>query len=215
MTDNRRSPALDELRAQLHEAARRQLEPTPQPRGHWSPRRQLAVAVAAALLLAGAIAGAAQLISTGKDAKDVPGKPRRYQPGPGGSTVVATAPDPAGGGAWGLARYRSTSGEACVIVGQLRGTRLGLVSGGLFHRYQSTTSGVCGDLDRFPVIGDVRRFSTADGARSLVYGLARPGVTAVRVSQHGHTTVAQTQHGSYLLVFRGSLAASGVRVVPG
>jgi hypothetical protein len=203
-------PAMAELRDALYEAAQREMDPAPR---RSRVRRRGALAIALALLVAGGVAGAASLLSTGKPVKDVPGKLSAHQPAaPGALAVSVTLTDPVSKSTWGVAPYADRSGRTCALVGQLRGQRLGEIVGQTFRPYAAATGGACGDLRTQPFFGDERYFSSP-AARTAIYGRAAPGLKTVRVVTNHRVHVARTGHGgTFLFLFAGRVRPADVRL---
>jgi hypothetical protein len=196
-------PPLDELRENLRDAARREMEP----RARRSRRRRnVAVAVAIAVLGAAAVAGAAELISTGDPVPDEPERRQEHRPSDR-PAIAVTAPDEAAGLSWGVAVYEGRGGEACALAGQVRGSALGVVRDGVFRPYASGTVGACGDLESIPYFNDVRSFDVA-GGRSLVFGRAREGTERMELRHEGRRYEAAVgEGGAFLFVFDEPLGA--------
>src|SRR4051812_7927141 len=99
------------------EAARREAG---QSRPRRRRRRRRATGLLVAALLGGAaVAGAADLISTGDPVPDRTSRGERYRSGhAAGFDLVAKARDPAGQTAWGVGIYTAGNGDACAIAGQ-------------------------------------------------------------------------------------------------
>jgi hypothetical protein len=194
-------PALTELRDDLREAARRDIAAR-------APRRRRRRALFAALgvLLGGAaVAGAADLISTGEPVAGVYRQPGRYQPANGLQIAVKAHDEPL---AWGVTVYKSRDGQTCALAGRVRGVTLGELRGGTFHPYARGRAGVCGRLD-----GKAGHFQdTLSGAdRTVVYGRVRPGVPRMVAIAGGKRYTARTgKGGAFMFVFKGRAAVSSV-----
>jgi hypothetical protein len=200
-------PPLDELRENLRDAARRDTEPQGRrPRR----RRNVAVAVAIAVLGAAAVAGAAELISTGDPVPDQPDRDERYRPRDGSPPRIAvTAPD--AGLSWGVAVYTGRGGDACALAGQVRGSTLGVVRDGVFRPYARDTAGACGDLEAIPYFNDVRRL----GERTLVFGRAGDGVERMELRHQGQRFEAEVgEGGAFLFVFDETLEQGAFELTP-
>jgi hypothetical protein len=214
VTDKPPINALRTLGDELETAARARTDarnPAPRPRRRRGGRRALALALGG-VAVAGAVAGAGELISVGRETPDEPDKPARYQPGPHGSEVVATARDPEASTAWGVAVYMSTRREDCAIAGQLRGSEIGLIERGVFHPYQPSTTGVCRDVSGRQLAGDLRVIETDAGTRSIVYGRVGGDARRVELAHNGRTSVATPVRGAFLFVFEGALSPQNIKL---
>lgn len=195
--------ALVELRENLREAARRDIVQRVPRR-----RRRRALLVSAAVLLGStAVAGAANLISSGQPVPGVYKQPARYQSANGLQVAIKAHDKPL---AWGVAVYTSRAGEQCAIVGRVNGATLGQLTGGQFHAYRPGHPGPCGSVSTprglfYDVI-------SLDG-RTVVYGRARPGVRRVVASIDGKRYPAPTGlGGAFVLVFSGRVTLPSVEV---
>jgi hypothetical protein len=175
-------------------------------------RRRGALAAVAAIVATGGVAAATQLISTGTPTKETPRKPpnSRYAPAKLGQLAV-TADDPGFALPWGLVIYSAKGGEQCALVGQARGSDLGLITDGVFHPYERRTGGACGDIGHVPYFLDFRFLKD----RTLLYGRTRRDAARVRLQVPGEPTrsAATGPGGAFLFVFNGRLGAAGMRFV--
>jgi hypothetical protein len=198
-------PALGELRESLRAAARRDVEAPTVRRRH---RRRAGGLLAAGALVAAGAAGAAELILTGEPVKDTRrGIVAGYRPGPGREQLSVVARDPDGGPAWGVKVFISRNHRRCAIAGVVNGVALGTLSGGRFHPYPADLAGTCARTGR--PFGAVQRV----GDRTLVFGLARPGVRRVTIAVGGRQHPAQTGRGdAFLAVYRGEVASDELNI---
>jgi hypothetical protein len=189
-------PAMAELRESLREAARRDIEARAPRRRR---RRRIALFASLGIVLAGgAAAGAASLISSGKPIKGAYRQQERYQPADAMHVSVKAPDTPL---PWGVAVYTSKDGATCGAVGQVNGLTLGRLRGGTFHAFApGTATGVCRS-------GHLRLafdyYERAPG-RTIVYGIAKPGIKRVVARVGGRDYPASTgRGGAFVLVFRG------------
>ncbi len=191
-------PALAELRESLREAAARDIAAR-KPR-RW--RRRGIGLLAAALVTGGAVAGAADLISSGEPVKEQPADKRYTSPDqPQIALTARDSPLP-----WAVQVYTSPAGKTCALVGRLRGTRLGLLDAkGVFHAYPEGRGGACGTTTNKQ--GGFISGTTREG-RSVFYGRVRAGASSVTaVTSDGDSrTVEVGPGGAFLLVYRGSVS---------
>jgi hypothetical protein len=196
-------------------------------------RRTLVLAVLAILALA-ALGFAARALLTGEDAPRVfPGQAQVPSIGPPRPGTVALLPDraldPADGVAkppWGLRLYYTEADAACLQFGRVVGGRLVALgtagafgNDGLAHRLPLEAE-ACGRVvdDRRPLLGGSALTDTSavaaheparpDDARTVVYGLAQPGVTStalVTESTRQVRPVTDRRLGTYLFVLAGPL----------
>lgn len=205
-------PAMRELRERLREAARREITSAAGQTARRRPTRKrrgvlVLVGVGSA---AAAAAGAATLLSVGEPAKDTRGKSQQFAPNSGDRQVDVTARDPDLPITWGVAVYTAANGDACALPGQVRGGQIGIIRDRVFHPYERSTSGPCGDLGHQRLFYDVHRFPSDH--RTVVYGRARAGVRTVAFGVKGDSYSATTGHaGAFLLLFEGNVAFSDVR----
>jgi hypothetical protein len=181
--------ALIELREHLREAARREIEGERVRRRR--TRRRGAGFVAAVLLSGTAAATATDLISVGEPLDDAQPEMTHFRAATGAPDLVLTAGSQ-GRYPFGAAIYTARNGRRCIIAGQLRGSRLGLVRNGSFRPYGTFPADTCGQSQAF--------FSSRDiGGETIVYGRARKGTQAVRI--HGRQQPVGRGE-SFLFVFR-------------
>jgi hypothetical protein len=169
--------ALEQLRENLREAARRDIEAE---RARTRRRKRRATGLIAIALLGGAgAATAGQLISVGEPAEEAardfegPEYDQLRSTGPAAVRVVMTADAGAGRLPFGLGLYTAPNGQRCAHVGQVNRNALGVVEDGKWRPY-SERKGLCTGRTSS---------STADdfGDRTVVYGLAARDVRRVRV----------------------------------
>jgi hypothetical protein len=178
--------ALNELRENLREAARRDIEA----RRRVRRRRGRALGLLVALLLGGgAVATAADLIAIGEPVPELRASAPRYEPA-GGRQIVLKAG--ARGREFGVAFYTGKNGFICVVGGHVRGTQLGMIERGTFRPYPADRPGACNRVDRIN-LGSMRL-----GEDWVVLGRVPDWVRAVVVDGTRH---ARTATGAFLFVF--------------
>jgi hypothetical protein len=179
--------ALEQLRENLREAARREIELNPaRPRR----RRRRATGLVAIALLGGAAAAATagELLSVGEPVPDTREHAAGFQP-------VDRLDIAAANGGYGVAIYTAQDGKHCAIAGNVNGRSLGVVQDGTFRPYARGRSGACNTPGR-PFSSQLKR----DG-RTIVFGRA-PGK---RIRVEGEAKLYPTYRGgAFLLVFEGS-----------
>jgi hypothetical protein len=196
-------------------AVRQQEQRTSRSRRHRRGRAVLSIAVAA-VLGAGAVAGAARLIATGEPLPDRTAPDVRNRPAAGAPVLVAQVWDQGRGTSWGVGLYTSSSGEDCAIAGAVRGTELGRIEEGRFRGYEDDYTGVCAALnDDLPVSVDLLR-APGSPPRTIVFGRVRPGERFVQVTHAGRTDRVEVVEGAFVALFDGAdLTYADVVVKPG
>ena len=198
--------ALDDLRENLREAARRDVEV----RRVRRRRQRRGTGLLAALVLGGAAAaGAADLISIGEPATDLRVQDGDYKPPPGTLRPRIIARADSGGLRlpYGMGEYRANNGDQCLVVGSLLGYTLGRIDGDEFNPYKQDTVGSCNAPGR-PLYDTV-----FDHDRTLVIGRAPPDRPRATITIDGRSTVAPAAAGrTFLLVFNGKYRPEDVRV---
>ena len=220
MNDQRRHDeelptALRELGEHLRVAAHREYGRPAAATWHRIPRRGLALAAALIVVSVGA-ATAAGLISVGTPASDKQQRdlPATLRPDSGSRTIAVTAADPARKLPWAVATYTARDGRDCALLGQAQLGVIGELEGGTFHPYAADRPGICGQLDRVPLVF-APGHSADQPQRTLVFGRARPGVTAVTIKDPQTThTVRTGPGGAFLAVLDGRLPNGSVTVSP-
>ncbi len=193
-------PFRDELRAMAErEIAAEQRASRPARRRRWR-------AGGLALLVGGAVAvgaTATQLISTGDPVEPGSNIPRGVKLGKLRVGIAATAPDPAFDRPWAIGIVDRPGGQECAVVGQLRGTSLGVVEGGVFRRYGARTALVCGTRKRSGLsFVDIHPFRETTPKRYVVYGRASQDIVSVRISVDDQVARAPVSpDGAFLAVF--------------
>jgi hypothetical protein len=204
------TPAMREFGEQLRTAAHRELG-APVRRHRRVSRRGLALALAVIVASVGA-ATAAELISTGKPARDTRDLPARIKPNVSLPTLALTARDPARRLPWGVATYATRDGHDCVLLGQANMGRLGEAVGATFRPYLADRPGVCGRLDAVPLFFAVA-YSRDEPRRTLVFGRARGGVSTVTIGEPDTTHRVRTgPDGAFLAVLDGRVDNKAVSV---
>lgn len=136
---------------------------------------------------------------------------------PGSDRVDKTAPDPAGGLGWAVRSYASTSGGSCVEAGRVRDGRFGqLGRDGGFRETPVEQSGTCGSLLEEPVLLAINHYPAAGqrGARTVLFGRARPDVAAMHVTGPGgvQRPLVAGAGGGFVLPLEGTIPASDLPV---
>lgn len=202
---------LDELGAELDRAVR-----ADHAKGRRAARRwgRLPLLATVAVLGAGGVAAAAAAL-LGEGLPLVGPRPADVQPRsvplPGSAQLGGRpAPDPDGGPAWEVRTSRSAAGERCVAVGHVVKGRLGIV--GLDNVFRALPVGAgeaCGTPPRgADLLAGARPFvaRSAEGERTVVAGIAGPGVTALELRTRAGDRRAVTLGAgrSFVAVLRGS-----------
>jgi hypothetical protein len=144
--------------------------------------------------------------------------PQSAIPVAGSERVGPIAADPAGGLAWALRIYMSTSGGNCVEVGRASAGRFGQIdAGGTFRARPLDEGGTCGDLAAEPVILAVNTYPARAGrdARTVLFGRAAPAVADVLVQRPDGSVQMRPAIGAtggFLLPLAGIIAASDLPV---
>jgi hypothetical protein len=207
--------AHDALRDQLEAAAHREFEaargaasPRPRRRRRW---RSFGLVLGASFGLAAA-AGAGGLISTGEPVPDATFPNSEYRPADSQTPQLAVkASDPQGEAAWGVAIYTAANGQACALLGQVRGVSVGVIRDGVFHPFAAGTTGMCGNLKRLPQIIDMK-FVGGPRPRTIAWGRANPSARSMVVTVDGKRHVAPVGHGgAFLFVFSGRYSPADFR----
>lgn len=198
-----RIPALDELRESLREAARQDIAAAA-PRRRRRRRRRVSGLLAVGILGAAAAAGAAELISAGEPVQDNRVQTAAYRPDGTPVQIDARASDPERKQTWVVGVYRARNGDSCALAGQLRGSEIGEIKAGVFHRYAENTPGACGGAgtgDR--LLGD---------DRTIFYGLAKPGARVTATLDGDARSATAGRDGGFLFVYRGLLDSTAPKI---
>jgi hypothetical protein len=109
--------------------------------------------------------------------------------------------------ALGVGIYEARNGSRCALVGQLRGSSLGVYSGGVFRPYAPDRQGSCREAGR-------AFHSTAPlGGATALYGRAAGRTRTVVVTLDGERFSAPAgPGGAFLFVFDGKVAANRASV---
>ena len=100
--------------------------------------------------------------------------------------------------------YRARNGDSCALAGQLRGSEIGEIAGGVFHAYSQNTAGACGGAgtgDR--LLGD---------DRTIFFGLAKPGARVTATLDGDARSTTAGRNGGFLFVYRGELDSAGLQI---
>lgn len=196
-------PGLDDFGKRLEQAAQRDIEPHRRGRPRRPKLRALALPVAAAVLAAGASAGAVRLVDGGEGEPIEPepdGKAAAVRTAEDPSVVVRSAvDDPDGGPPWVLRIYTDGAGQECIEVGQLRAGRLGRQQRGQFRALPSSSAGSCAPAGHRSPLLAVRR--TRD--LTLVFGLAIDRDTVTVSFGDATRRVQPAGLGAFVAVFKG------------
>lgn len=201
--------ALDELRENLREAARRDIEAK---RVRRRRQRRATGLIALALIGGSAVATAADLISVGEPAVDVRDiKADGYRPQPGALRLqILARADADDLLPIGLGSYKAKNGLTCLVVGSMRGYTLGQVEGSVFKPYPPSRVGSC-FRPGHPVY-DTMHYR----GRTLLFGAMAPGITGVTAVVDGERHPGKLQQGNtFVFVFRGKLGRSKLAAVAG
>jgi hypothetical protein len=205
------------LRDQLVQAAQRESEaarvaasPRPRRRRRW---RAVGLVLGASFGLAAA-AGAGGLISTGEPVPDATFPNSEYRPADSQTPQLAVkASDPQGEAPWGVAIYTAANGQACALVGQVRGVAVGVIRAGVFHPFAAGTTGMCGSLKHLPQITDMTLVG-GPRPRTILWGRANSTARSMVVTVGGKRHVAPVGHGgAFLFVFSGRYAVEDFRTL--
>ena len=136
---------------------------------------------------------------------------------PGSDRVGQTAPDPAGGLAWAVRRYVSTSGSSCVEAGRISEGRFGQIRpDGIFGETPVQESGTCGSLVEEPVLLAINHSPAAGQrpARTVLFGQARSDVAALEVTgpDGAHRRLVAGAGGEFILPLAGTIAPTDLPV---
>jgi hypothetical protein len=125
----------------------------------------------------------------------------------------STAADPLGGPRWGLSTYTSDGGQQCVIAARIVNGQLGLINDGKFRPLRKDVPGFCDKLSRSHLIFTVRRYSPANGGRTLLYGQTDREVQrlVLRTSRRS-SEIRLMSDGTFLIVAAGDSALHGSRL---
>lgn len=132
---------------------------------------------------------------------------------PGSASAEARADDPRGGLPFGVLVWRNAAGYTCAALGRRVGDRITDASG--TRDYPVDSGGGC--VDRAALSGDldVRRSGEHRGQGSelepvtVVWGLARPGITQVAVhTERGSRVGSVTPRGAFVVVFSGAVTSA-------
>ena len=207
-------PALDDLRAQLRDAAARddEVEARVAQRLRGQRRRHGLLLGLAALVSFGGVAVAERALD--RRGEDVRGD--RF---PADSTAAADAgvvassatPDPGGGPPWALRVFTNRAGLDCVAIGRLVGGALGRYDADrTFHKLPTRVPGTCEPLGQTGLLVAVQ-YRAGAPARTLVYGLSRDR-RPVRITIAGVTrTVAPGGLGAFIDVREGVAKMRGAK----
>jgi hypothetical protein len=190
------------------------------PRGRWvrSWRSQhpLFAAVIAVGVCAGTAVGGVAVISDGASVATDPETPtdvvrapedRRLSPMRVSDPVEAALP-------WGVRIYSTARGTSCIVVGQVRDGRLGLVAGRTFRAFPASTPGACGSTGGDGRVLAERQQQTSRGQRSLLYGLVGRDVRSLSLQVGGLSKdVEISPDGAFLVVRAGRGAFAGDALV--
>lgn len=198
--------ALGDLGEQLRLAAVREAEVQARVRqitrrARW---RRGALAILAVLVPTAAVAGVNGLLPSGDPLPRAEVTP----PVQAGVIPSSATPDPAGRLPWALQLQSRPDGQDCLLLGRLRGGELGQIEDGRFRPYPPDAPGLCGDLQRDPILAFVE-VRARPQPRTIVFGLA-PDRAPVTL-QIGGRRLTQVPHalGAYLFVLPGRHPTKG------
>ena len=188
--------ALEQLRENLREAARRDIEAE---RARTRRRKRRATGLIAVVLLGGAAAATAgQLISVGEPAgeatRDFEGAEfDNERSNPAGVRLVMTADAGPGRLPFGIGLYNASNGKRCLHAGQVNRNALGVVVDGEWRPYRER-KGTCGGRSSWSTSSDF-------GDRTVVFGIAARNVRRVGVRDLAEPR-APGPDGAYMFVFK-------------
>jgi hypothetical protein len=198
--------ALGELGEQFRLAAIREAEVQARVRQitRRARRRRGALAIVAVLVPTAAVAGVGGIFPSGDPLPGAEHVPRVQA----GVIPSSATPDPAGLLPWALQLQSRPDGRDCLLLGRLRAGDLGQIENGRFRAYPADAPGLCGDLQRDPILAfvDVR---TRPHPRTIIFGLA-PDRAPVTLRIRGRQ-LSQVPHalGAYLFVLSGRQPTNG------
>jgi hypothetical protein len=173
-------------------------------RSRW---RKGALAIVAVLVPTAAVAGVNGLFPAGDPL------PRdQYLPSVRAGIIPSSAtPDPSGSLPWALQLQSRADGQDCLFLGRLRAGELGQIEKGRFRAYSTDNPGLCGDLQRDPILAFSYRRALPE-PRTIVYGLA-PDRAPVTLHIGGRQLrQAPRALGAYLFVLPGRQSMRGAEV---
>ena len=210
--DHQASRALQEEFERLgRERARARVPSRRRPGG-----RAIASAIAAVLAAAAAATAATGLL---EDRDTVRREPHKLPPSLEGAPAdrrlsPVRVPDPGGGLPWGARTYTSELGLSCVVIGRVRGDRLGVVRDGRFVPFGDRAPGACGTRPSQHLVVQVRRASDPAPGRSVLYGVADRAVRSLILEgRGGEEPIRIGSDGVFLHVRAGSEAFRGASLV--
>jgi hypothetical protein len=211
MTDRLTIDALEDLAVHFREVAARDAAP----RRRRYRRRNLLLAVSAALALSGTAIAATELLSVGDP---VPSDPAAFSADqrPLASTERLSGvqvDDPAGGLPWGVRLARNSAGDPCVTIGRVYRGRIGVLDGGTFRALPRYGAQKCTHFTADRPLALSAATLRSDGQwRTVVNGVASDRIASIDVSVNGAKPVdlVPDKDGAFLLVAEGQPSLSYV-----
>jgi hypothetical protein len=123
------------------------------------------------------------------------------QPDGGGAVLKASTRDPAGGPAWVVRAYRSTTGATCSEAGRTQDGDFGQVDEhGDFKPLDLQAAGSCADLDKSPMSLAINNFPPrgAQPARSVIFGVVGPQVRSLTLRLASGSQPVALQHSGFI-----------------
>lgn len=174
-------------------------------------KRQRRVMVSALVIAAAGLAGVATASALLDDPPDAPVEPAAIA---GSQSAEGRADDPRGGLPFGVVVWRNKAGETCAALGNRVGARITDSTG--TRDYPVDEGGGCLDLASLP--GDLSVSvsgehhlgqSPALNQVTVVWGLAKPGISEVQVGAGRSVRVAKvTPRGAFVVTFPGAITSA-------
>jgi hypothetical protein len=124
----------------------------------------------------------------------------------------STAADPRGGPRWGLSTYTSENNRQCLVAARVLNGQMGVISNGTFTPLRKGVSGFCDKLSDSHLIFTVRRYSDANGGRTLLYGQVDREIQRLALTQsQRRREIRVFSDGTFLVVLVGENALRGAR----
>jgi hypothetical protein len=144
--------------------------------------RRAAVLVPIVLLSLATAAGAARvLLDDGPAVKGEPQVPRVLRPAQHDADLAATrTSDPDGILPWGVRLYPSAAGGRCAIVGQVKGSMLGVLRGRRYSPLAPNAPGTCARPGAHVLIAQ-QKSNTGSGRRDVLFGFADRSILAIAI----------------------------------
>jgi hypothetical protein len=143
--------------------------------------RRLTILVLA-LLAAGAGVTVASVLGPGDPAPEPEFTAEAFEPQPDTVAVQRLEDDPAGGAAWGLRTYMSTTGLTCAEAGRVADGEFGRQDDAGFVSLPVAADGECADLRTSDIALAIRRYPATheQAALGVVYGVVSTDIASVQ-----------------------------------